>query len=90
MTYSSSLAMRRYPVQPRDSRNSRSNWWLIGNKIAERIAKVSKNLSNNNSETNEKEILRETFLPPELRHNTINDLRFNEENYLLFKIIIII
>ena len=63
---------------------------MIGNKIAERIAKVSKNSSNNNSETNEKEILREKFLPPQLRHNTINDLRFNEENYLLFKIIIII
>ena len=90
MTHSLSLAMWRYPVQPRDSRNSRSNWWLIGNKIAERIAKVSKNSSNNNSETNEKEILREKFLPPQLRHNTINDLRFNEENYLLFKIIIII
>ena len=82
--------MRRYPVQPRDSRNSRSKWWLIGNKIAERVTKVSKKFSNNTSETNEEEILRETFLPPELRHNTINDLRFNEENYLLFKIIIII
>ena len=63
---------------------------MIGNKIAERVKKVSKNSSNNNSETNEEEILREKFLPPELRHNTINDLRFNEENYLLFKIIIII
>ena len=63
---------------------------MIGNKIAERITKVSKNSSNHNSETNEEEILREEFLPPELRHNTINDLRFNEENYLLFKIIIII
>ena len=82
--------MRLYPVQPRDSRNSRSNWWLIGNEIAERVKKVSKNSSNNNSETNEEEILREKFLPPELRHNTINDLRFNEENYLLSKIIMII
>ena len=63
---------------------------MIGNKIAERVTKVSKKFSNNTSETNEEEILSEKFLPPELRHNTINDLRFNEENYLLFKIIIII
>ena len=40
---------------------------LIGNKIADRITKVSKTSPKNNSETN-KEILREIFILPELRH----------------------
>ena len=35
----------------------------------------------NNSEINEKEILRESFIPPELRHKVINDLRLKGENY---------
>ena len=34
-----------------------------------------------NSETNEKEILRETFIPPEIRHKIIDDLRLKEANY---------
>ena len=28
-----------------------------------------------------KKILRERFIPPELRHQIINDLRLKEENY---------
>ena len=40
---------------------------LIGNKIADRITKVSKTSPKNISETN-KEILREIFILPELRH----------------------
>ena len=40
---------------------------FAGNKIADKITKVSKVLPKNNSETNEKEILRERFIPPELR-----------------------
>ena len=44
---------------------------LIGNKIADRITKVSKTSLNNNSETNEKEVI----IPPELRHKIINNLR---------------
>ena len=37
--------------------------------------KVSKTSPQNNSETNEKEILRERYTSPELRHKTIYDLR---------------
>ena len=48
---------------------------LIGNKIETfRITKLSKNSSKNNSETNE-EILGETFIPSELRHKMIDDLK---------------
>ena len=53
---------------------------FAGNKIADKITKVSKVLPKNNSETNEKEILRERFIPPELRRKIINDLRLKEEN----------
>ena len=38
-------------LQNNNSKNSRSNCDLIGNKIADRITKVSKNLQQNNSET---------------------------------------
>ena len=48
---------------------------LIGNKITDRIKKVSKTLPNNNSETNKEEILRERFIPPELRYKIIGNLR---------------
>ena len=47
---------------------------LIGNKIADRITKVSKTPPKNNSEENEEEILRERFIPSELRHKIIDDL----------------
>ena len=63
---------------------------LIGNKIADRITKVSKTSANSNSETNEEEILRERFIPPELRHKITDDLTLKTENYWLFDINIII
>ena len=40
---------------------------IIGNKTADRITKVSKTSPKNNSKTNEKEIVTERFIPPELR-----------------------
>ena len=54
---------------------------FIGNKIADRFTKVSKTSPKDNSETNEKEIPIERFIPPELRHKIIIDLRLKEENY---------
>ena len=52
---------------------------LLGNKIAERITKMSKNLQQNNSETvtteHDKEIPKERYMSPEERQKTINDLR---------------
>ena len=39
---------------------------LILNKIADKITRVSKTLAKNNSETNDEEITREKFIPPEL------------------------
>ena len=47
---------------------------LIENKIAHKITRFPKTLPNNNSETNEEEILRERVIPSELRHKTIDDL----------------
>ena len=46
---------------------------LIGNKIADKITKVSKNLPHNDSETvaNEEEI----YMSPEKKQQIINDLR---------------
>ena len=44
---------------------------FIDNKIADRITKVSKTPPKNNSETNEEEILRERFIPPELKYKII-------------------
>ena len=54
---------------------------LIGNKIADRITKVSKTSPKNNPEANEEEILRESFIPLELRHKITDDLRLKKENY---------
>ena len=54
---------------------------LIGNKMADRITKVPKTSLRNNSKTNEEEILRERFIPLELRYKIIDDLRLKEENY---------
>ena len=56
---------------------------LIGNKIADRNYKVLKASPKNNSETNEEEILRKRFIPPDLRHKIINNLRLKEDNYWL-------
>ena len=58
-----------------NSKHSKATSDLIENNIADKITRVSKILPNNNLETNEEEILRERFLPPELRYKTINDLR---------------
>ena len=57
---------------------------MVGNKIADRITKVSQTPSKNNSETNEEEIHRKRDIPPELRHKIIKGLRLKEENYWLF------
>ena len=53
---------------------------LIGNKIADKITKVAKTSPKYNSETKGEEILRERFIPPELRQKIISDLRLKEEN----------
>ena len=49
--------------------------------MVDRITKVSKTAPKNNSETNEEEIFREIFIPAELGHKIINDLRLKDENY---------
>ena len=54
---------------------------MIGDRIVGRITKVSKTSPKNHSEANEEQILKERFIPPELRHKTINDLRLKEENH---------
>ena len=55
------------------------------------ITRVSKNSPQNNSETNEEEILRERYISPELRHKIIDDLRLKIENcWSKINIIIII
>ena len=56
---------------------------LIGNKSADRITKVSKTSSQNNSQTitNEEEILGERYISPELRREISDDLRLKTENY---------
>ena len=52
---------------------------LIGNKIANRITKVSKNSQENNSETvtndHDKEIPKERYISPEERQKVIDNLR---------------
>ena len=48
---------------------------LIGNKIADKITRVSKKSPNNNLER---------FIISELGHKFINDLRLRKENYWLF------
>ena len=55
--------------------------YLIGNKIADRIPKISKTSQKNNSQTNEEERIKERFIPSELRQKVIDDLRLKEENY---------
>ena len=58
---------------------------LIGNENADKITRVS----NKYLRTNEKEILRERFIPSELRQKIINDVRLKEENIDYSKINII-
>ena len=52
---------------------------LIGNKIAGKITRVSKNSPNNNSEAIEEEILKEKYISSELRQKIIDDLRLKEK-----------
>ena len=47
---------------------------LIGNKIADKITKVSKPSPKINSETNDEEILSKGNVSPQLRHKIIDDL----------------
>ena len=51
---------------------------LIGNKIADKITRVSKTLPQNNSGTNEEQILRERYLSPEQRQEIVDHLRLIE------------
>ena len=53
----------------------------IGEKIVDKVARVSKTSVKNNSETNEEELLRKRYISPELRQIIFNDLRFKEDNY---------
>ena len=52
---------------------------MIGNKFADKITNISRNLQKNNSETvtneNEKEIPKERYISPEKRKKYIDDLR---------------
>ena len=54
---------------------------LIGNKIGDKITRVSKTSPKNNSETNEEETRTAKYISPELRQKIIDDLRLKEENY---------
>ena len=56
---------------------------LIGNKIPDKIKRVSKNPPKF-SDTNEDEILRERYISPELRQKIIADLTLKEKNYWLY------
>ena len=51
---------------------------LIGNKIADKITRVSKTSPQNNLETSE-EILREKHISLELRQKIIDDLRLKKD-----------
>ena len=69
-----------------DSKNSTSNWWFDCDKIADRIRKISKTSSKDNSESNEKKILRKRFILSELRHKITDDLGLKKQNYWWSKI----
>ena len=62
-----------------NSKTAEATGDLIGNKIANRITKVSKHSQQNNSETvtneNDKKILKERYVLPEEKQNIIDDLR---------------
>ena len=57
---------------------------MIGNKIANKITKVSKSLQQNNSETgtneNEKEIPKEKYISPGERQEIIHKLRLKQSD----------
>ena len=52
---------------------------LIGNKIADKVSKVSKTLPQNNSETitneHDKELLKERYISPEEREEIVHEVR---------------
>ena len=52
---------------------------VIGNKIADKITRVSKTSLQNNSETNEEKMLREKYVSPETRQKIIDDLTLNKD-----------
>ena len=62
-----------------NSKTAEATGDLIGNKITNRITKVSKHSQQNNSETvtneNDKKILKERYVLPEEKQNIIDDLR---------------
>ena len=53
--------------------------YFIGNKIADKITKVSKNSQQNNSETvtneHDKDIHKKIYISPEVRRKIIDDMR---------------
>ena len=53
---------------------------LIGNKVADKIPRVSKSLTQNNLET--QYISPNKYISPELRQKTNNDLRLKENSYI--------
>ena len=63
---------------------------LIGNKIVDKTAKVSKYLQQNNSQTvkneNDKKIPKERYIFPEERQEVIDKLRSNQYNNGILKI----
>ena len=73
-----------------NSKNCRSNWRLIGNKIADKITSVSKKKSNNNNNNNNDEDLELTthkkrYISPEERQHIINELRLVPKKIRIFK-----
>ena len=62
-----------------NSKTAEATGDLIGNKITNRITKVSKHSQQNNSETvtneNDKKILKERYVLPEEKQNIIDGLR---------------
>ena len=62
---------------------------MIGNKIADRITKVSKSSQQNNSETvsheHDKEIPKERYISPDKRQEIIDELRWKEYNNRISK-----
>ena len=56
---------------------------LIGNKIADKITRVSKTSPKNNSETNEEEMLREKYISPELRQKNYRWSKIKGRKFLI-------
>ena len=62
-------------LEKKKKKTAEATTCLTGNKIADRISKISKNSPKNNSETNEEEeIVRERYISPEQRQKIIDDL----------------